>query len=522
MHTVHLRINDAATGQPTAVRLRITDGEGNYHAPLGRLTDFALGPNEDVGGNVLVHGLPHAYIDGQCEIRLPAGPLLIEISKGPEYQTLRREMTLGVGQMALRLEIERWINLREEGWYSGDTHAEFMTPHAALLEAAGEDVSVVNLLARSSRIVSPVEATSAEQAAAPGCTRHPAISNILAFSGQRPALQMPGHMVVVNTRNSHPVLGSLALLNCHRPVYPLTFGGPDGLEDWSLADWCDQCHRKRGLVIGVDVWREDTGFTPGEILADLILGKVDALEISASRRGVFDAFRDWYGLLNCGFCVPLVAGSGKDSNKTVLGGIRTYARIQPAGEFTYKNWIEAVRAGRTFVTNGPLLSFTVNGEDPGATITLPATASTVRVRAQARSMVPFEQLELVSNGVVIASAAASAPPATALLAVDVPCLESGWLAARCRSEQQVSPHWVTRYVFAHSAPIYLQVENRPRPPDAAEVSELLGHLDSVLDWVRREGRFENDHQRANLFGIFQAARAELTRRQRQHQAANLR
>src|SRR5262249_38259807 len=153
----------------------------------------------------------------------------------------------------------------------------------------------------------------------------------------------------------------------HRPVYPLRFGGPEGMEDWSLANWCDQCHRKGGLVIGTKLWRDHTGFTPGEILADLILGKVDALEIHGTHTGILDAFDNWYGLLNCGFHVPLVAGSGKDSNRFVLGGMRTYARLQPLEEFTYKNWIEAIRAGRIFITNGPLLSFTVNGADPGAT-----------------------------------------------------------------------------------------------------------------------------------------------------------
>ena len=56
-------------------------------------------------------------------------------------------MTLGSGKMALRLAIERWIDLRSEGWYSGDTRAHFLSPHAALLEAAAEDVAFVNLLA---------------------------------------------------------------------------------------------------------------------------------------------------------------------------------------------------------------------------------------------------------------------------------------------------------------------------------------------------------------------------------------
>ena len=44
-----------------------------------------------------------------------------------------------------------------------------------------------------------------------------------------------------------------------------------------------------------------------------------------------------------------------ESNRVLLGSPRTYARLQAGQEFTYKAWIEAVRAGRTFVTNGPLL-----------------------------------------------------------------------------------------------------------------------------------------------------------------------
>lgn len=512
LHTVHLRVNDAATGQPTPVRLRITDSSGVYYAPFGRLSRFALGPGEDVGGNVLVHGQPHAYIDGQCEIRLPAGGLLLSITKGPEYRPVRRDATLGTGQVSLRVPIERWCNLRDEGWYSGDTRAEWLTPHAALLEAASEDLAVVNLLARTSPIANPVDVNAGEGGStAFGVANLTAIPNILAFSGQRPALERPGHLIVVNTRNSHPLLGSLGLLNCHRPVYPLTFGGPEGWEDWSLADWCDQCHRKGGLVIGINLWRKGTGFSPGEILADVVLGKVDALELEPTETALVDACDDWYRLLNCGFRVPLVAGSGKDSNRVVLGGMRTYARIPPGLECTYKNWIEAVRAGRIFITSGPLVSFTVNGEDPGATIAVPTGGSIVRVRAEVRSIVPFGRLELLRNGVVLAQTGVSGSPASALIEIDLPIPESSWLAVRCRGEQRLSAHVVEEPVFAHSAPIYLEVEGRTGPPDPAVLSKLLGDLDQVLACVQSTGRFRDDHDREHLVGVFQSARAKLER-----------
>ena len=54
LHTVHVRVNDAGTGQPTPVRIRLTDAAGNYYPPLGRLAQFATGRGQDVGGNLLL------------------------------------------------------------------------------------------------------------------------------------------------------------------------------------------------------------------------------------------------------------------------------------------------------------------------------------------------------------------------------------------------------------------------------------------------------------------------------------
>src|SRR5262249_59262512 len=102
-----------------------------------------------------------------------------------------------------------------------------------------------------------------------------------------------------------------------------------------------------GLVVWTRAWHENEDFPLGEPLADLILGKVDAFEIDFFEDSPFDVLSDWYVLLNCGFRVPLVGGSGKDSNGVALGRMRTYARLRSGEEFSYKNWIETVRAGRT-------------------------------------------------------------------------------------------------------------------------------------------------------------------------------
>src|SRR5262245_57250907 len=123
MLSVHLRVSDAATNKPTPVRLSLVDAAGRYFAPLGRLTHFRTQTGQDVGGNLFLSGQKWAYIDGACEVSLPPGPLTIQISKGPEYHPVRREVFLGTGQLSLRQSVERWIDLRAQGWYAGDLRA---------------------------------------------------------------------------------------------------------------------------------------------------------------------------------------------------------------------------------------------------------------------------------------------------------------------------------------------------------------------------------------------------------------
>jgi hypothetical protein len=494
LQTVHVRISDSQNGQPTPVRVRFTDPARNYYAPFGRLAEFATGVNEDVGGNLLLGKTKYAIVDGTCEIALPPGPITIDIRKGCEYRPIHQEIHLKEGQLALRFTLERWLDVRKEGWYSGDGRAHFLSPQAALLEAAAEDLAVVNLLGVHWQ---------------PHAIEPPSLPNLLAFSGQQPALEMPGHIVVVNTLNTS-ALGNLALLNCHRVVYPMYFEHIN----WTLADWCGQCHRKEGLVAWPehDSWpliREDDFVSEG--LIDLILGKVDALEVDLLPWEAEDDL-DWYTLLNAGLQVPLLGASRKKTNTTVLGCVRTYARMNPSETFSYKNWIEAIRAGRTFVTNGPLLFFTINGQEPGSTITVPADSRTIRVHAQARSPVPFERLEVIHNGSVVAEKNATGTPSEGNLDMELPISESGWWAARCWGEHHVQTSICPQPASAHTSAISVRLDGKPMIPQAEAVQDVLDHCDrfgQMLERLDRQGRFASEADRQRVSGLFQEARAVL-------------
>jgi hypothetical protein len=484
MLPVHVRVNDAS-GKPTPVRVRFLDAQGAGRVPFGRLAEFATGAGEDVGGHLCLGDESFVYIDGTCEVPLPAGAVRVEVFKGPEYVPLRREVVLGPGKMALRLAVERWADLRGEGWLAGDTRAHHLAPHAALLEGAAEGLAVVHVLARE----------RPAHAGMPG-----AVPDLLAFSGTQPALASADCQVVVNTLNTHPVLGSVALLNCHRPVYPLRFGAPDYLDNWSVADWCDQCHRKRGLVVWPDLPRLSAEHLQGEALACLVLGKVDAFEV-CDLAG--PALGDWYRLLDCGLRVPLVGASGKDSNAIALGAIRTYARLPPGEAFSLGAWVEAVRAGRSFATSGPLLSLGVDGQEPGAVLPK-RSGEMVRVRAEARSALPFDRLEIVAGGVVIAERAAGGE-GSALVEAEFPAAASTWVAARCRSEGAA-------HGDAHTSAVYLAVDGRPARPRPEALGPVMAVLDQTMAWVADSARCEDERQRAHLTEVLGSAKEELRRR----------
>lgn len=484
MQQVHVRINDAASGKPTPVRLRITDADGVYYAPYGRLTEFATGVNQDVGGNVEIGANKWAYIDGTCEIVLPPGKLHVEIAKGFEYKPIDEEITLLAGKMSLRFTIERWCDMRKEGWYSGDGRAHFLTPDAALLEGQAEDLAVVNLLAQ--------EITTER----PGGRSNRSIPNIISFSGQQFARTTENCGVAVGTFNDN-----LSLLHSHRVVYPLTMAS--GV-DWTAADWCAQCHRKRGLVAWLPYLSprtKDLFFT--EELACVVLGMIDAYSVNDElRRNLKN--QPFYSLANAELVLPFLGESGKSRNTCALGEMRTFVHLPQLEEISYSAWIEAVRAGHTFVSNGPLLNFTVNDMVQPAQIEIKRGSSIMRIRVEAKSPNQFDRLELIWNGNVVAAAS---PPGTwphqTVLEHEFAATESGWLAARCitgtAKPAPLAP-------FAHTSIVVIRVEDAPHWAKSEDVKFVLSELDRML------AQAQMAPQRPRLVPIIEEARTVLAKK----------
>ena len=493
---LHGQVVDAATDKPTPVRLAFRSSNGRYIPPYGHRQEINVGWFQDYGADVKLMGTSFAYVDGTFQVELPVGDVYVEMTKGFEYGAVRKKLRIEPGQRELKLEISRLADFRSRGWMTADTHVHFLSPSTAILEGQAEGLNLVNLLA----------AQWGDLFTNVGDLPH------------GPLTSQDGETIVwVGTENRQHLLGHLGLLGGHgEPVFPMSASGPGesylGDPLWSsLADWADRCRQREGLVVAVHF-----PSPTAELAADIILGKIDAVELP--HRGVnFNTLRfyDWYRYLNCGYRLPAVGGTDKMGAYMPVGASRTYAHLGDE-EFNFQNWAKAVRRGNTFTTSGPLLDFRADGRAPGDEIVLGAGAGTVEVQVEAKSFVPFHRLEIVLNGRVMALKEETSGTQEMTLKDKVEVSGPGWLAARCVSLLGPTSVWGLG-IQAHTSPVYLLVPGRELF-SAPAAAYLLTLLDGTESWVKNLATRPDPESFARVLKTLTDARARLHQRMHEHGA----
>ena len=166
---------------------------------------------------------------------------------------------------------------------------------------------------------------------------------------------------------------------------------------------------------------------------DLALGQVDALDVVSNTSEIFAA-ELWYRVLNTGLRCALSAGSDSFTNimmHWVPGGGRVYVKVP--GDFSYQAWIDNYRKGRSFITNGPYLTLSVNGQEPGQELQLSDGSSfpiRVTVEAEVASIVPVDRLEIIVNGLLVKSKPIQGGGRQARITEELVLEKSSWIAAR--------------------------------------------------------------------------------------------
>lgn len=443
-------------GNPAAVRLHLHGERGEYLAPRGHHRKVQAGWSDHIHPELVDVENQYAYIDGECVAELPLGTVYVDVCRGYEIAPLRTSVEVGPETDELVFELERVLRWRERGWVTADTHVHFLSPQTALLEGKAEGVNVVNLLASQWGEM---------------------FSNVGDFDGRTTlgAEDLGGEgefLVRVGSENRMHVLGHISLVGYSgKLIEPLCTGGLDesALGDpveATMAEWAQRCIDQGGLVV-----MPHAPMPQLERAADIVLGLVQAIEMMAfnprnPEMGQLSAYglADWYRYLNLGYHVPVVGGSDKMSTSMLLGGLRTYAQLGER-ELTYQGWMDAIRAGNTFATVGPLAALRVEGVEPGGRIELPAGGGTVQVEWEVESVcLPIEKVEVIVGGLVAEEVDASGTLTVhGHAAVTVP--KSSWIALRVRG----SYHGRPEDVAAHTSAVQVLVEG----------SELFSETDSM-------------------------------------------
>jgi len=513
---VQVRVLQKGTNNLVPVRIHFHGAHGEYLPPRGRHRKVNPFWFEDNYGEFVNGRNQYSYIDGHCEVDLPLGDVYVEITKGYETAPVRTQVTIGPHTDELVFELERVLPWREKGWVTADTHVHFLSPSTALLEGQAEDVHVVNLLASQWGEM---------------------YSNVSDFDGKTTfgAREFGGDgefLLRVGTENRMQVLGHISLLGYSgHMIHPLCTGGPSESalgdpQEVVMAEWAQRCIEQGGLVVMPHAPNPQL-----ERAADIVLGVVHAIEMMTFNP--YDAqinpygLADWYRYLHLGYQVPVVGGSDKMAASSLLGGIRTYAHLGER-EFTYENWMAAVRAGNTFVTVGPLAELRVEGVMPGGQVHLPAGGGTVDIEWRVESVsLPIQLVEVVQDGLVVDQVEVHDMQAAGGRQVSI--TSSSWIALRVRGSQidcafpRTGSEGATQddeygEIAAHTSAVQVLLAGSPlfSPQDAFTVLEqiegTMAYVDTIAPrpQVQRfkemravlETAHNRLHQRMHARGIF--------------------
>jgi TolB protein len=451
-------------GRPA--RVAITGSDGRAAAP-----DDAWIHGDDGFDRALQSTETHYFhCPSRCTVELPAGDTAISVQRGFRYLPWKRTVTLAAGSHPL-LKVALQPNDLPPSFgkfVSADLHVHMnygghyrASPTTLAAQARAEDLDVVyNLLVNKEERVPDI---------AYPVGRDPVSDNgVLIVHSQEFHTSYWGHLGLLGLTDHYLAPGFSAYQNS-----PLASAWPD---NGAIADLA---HAQGALVGYVHPFDDDPltdKTTTNELPADVAHGKVDYMEIVGFSDHKSTA-AVWYKLLNLGFRIPAGAGTDAMTNYADLRGPVGMNRVflDTRGARTSAAVLAALKAGRTFASNGPLLGLEVGGKHPGDSISSPGG---FHYRIALRSPVAVDHLELVQDGKVVKAFALTGDrrhfDAAGELAID----RAGWLVLRAWNDGS-DAEVLDIYPYATTSPIYLDLPGG-LPPAPADAAYFVSWLDRTI------------------------------------------
>jgi len=502
MGRISLRVvDDLALQHPVAARVFVTGADGLAYAP-----DNAWMHADDSFDRSERPFEAH-YFDasGESEITVPAGDVEIDVMRGFEDHFEQRKVEvkadsttlLTVRMVPLFVEVDATSR-----WVSGDVHVHMNyagtyrnTPKHLVEQAAAENLAIVEDLVVNKEQRVPDMAYFSPQVDPASTADH------LLLHGQEFHTSYWGHLGLLNLTRNFILPGYAAYPNtAAASLYPTN------------ANVADMAHEQGALVGYVHPFDSvpdpaKAASLTAELPADVALGKVDYIEVLGFSDHKSTA-EVWYKLLNCGFRLPTAAGTDFMGNYASLRGPvglnRVYAEVKP-GPLKIEPWLAAIKAGRTFATNGPLLRFSLGDQPIGGEVRLEKKTE-ARFSAEMFSIVPVDHLQIVCNGKVKQELAMSSTRSSAHVDGSIPLEASGWCVLRAFSDKAEYPI-LDLYPYATTSPVYVSVAGAP-VRSTADAAYFVAWVDRLISAARSNTSWNTDTEKESVLSMLRDARGK--------------
>jgi hypothetical protein len=496
-----LELVDSQTGQTLPGLVQLTTGDGQS-VPLKELINRGQG---------LAANAPISrwwVLPGRSSVEVPAERLKLAAFSGLETERAEAELDLaGRREHTFQLPLVRFYHAREQGYVAGNTHlhlrklskeqADRYLREAPLVD--GLDIVYVSYLERAK---DDLEYTSNNYT--PRDLEHLSTDHVHFGHGMEHRHNFGAY---------GEGYGHILLLDIPVIIRPVSIGPgitAAGTDAPPLRQGIDEARRQGGKVI----WAHNMyGF---EDIPNWLTGRVHANNIFDG--GTHGSYKEsFYRYLNIGLKVPFSTGT----DWFIYDFSRVYAMTDKP--VTPRQWLDLVAAGKTYISNGPLLEFTADGHPVGSTLDLDAPAE-VAIRGRALGRLDFQRIELVRNGEVVAHARSRGEgegghfvaELDQRLKVDAPC----WLALRTPPppvasdptlQERVPQNEYGGLLFAHTSPVYVQLSGRG-VFDRATCEKLLAEMQRNVEEIKRQGVFDNDDERRQVLAVYEEGIQQLEQR----------
>ena len=489
-----LSIQDADTGKPIPARvyLESSSGEAFYFT------------SKDSGGTAIRYEKQnwvnkdsteyHTTVSAHpCVVSIPAGEYRLTVERGKEYVPHVEELTISENTNKT-ISIQRWVNMAERGWYSGDLHIHRTIEELRNILPA-EDLNVAFPLTQWVTVSDtlPSAGDKNQQGKLP--------DSLVKLDEEHVIWPLSTEYEIFQVNKQRHTLGALFVIGHKKPlertvppwepvVESALASDPNVLFDmdklaWPFAMTLPVITPNATYELSNNhVWRTEFAFRDWYTPCPEYMTPPFGTTAGGEREWINFTLGMYYTLLNCGFRLPPSAGTANGVHPVPAGFSRVYVH-QPNG-FDYEDWVQGLHEGRSFVTTGPMLIATAEGHDSGHEFSMAANElKEIPLHMEILSEQPLSYGEVVVNGRpdhLLRPTSQQPQNGAYHTVIDFSLTpdRSGWFAVRFWEERPGH-----RIRFAHTAPWYVTVDGKPVQPTHAEKDYVVGRMEAEL--TRSEG-----------------------------------